>query len=51
LAASARDFFAAHDVPNGDLQVAQTVERLDVNAAFAARVAGSLDAALEAALG
>jgi puromycin-sensitive aminopeptidase len=47
LAAEAHQFFADHPVPLGELQVRQTLERLDVNVAFAGREAGRLADALE----
>jgi len=42
LATTARAFFAEHEVPLGELQVRQTLERLDVNVAFATREAERL---------
>jgi hypothetical protein len=47
LAAEAHQFLADHPVPSGELQVRQTLERLDVNVAFAGREAGRLVDALQ----
>ena len=47
LGAEAHQFFADHPVPTGELQVRQTLERLDVNVAFAGREAGRLADALQ----
>ena len=46
LAKEAHAFFVEHPVPVGELQVRQTLERLDVNVAFAEREAGRLARAL-----
>ena len=39
LAGEIQEFLAAHPVPTGDKAIAQTIERLGVNATFAARLA------------
>jgi puromycin-sensitive aminopeptidase len=51
FAESAVDFLAAHPLDSGPRRVAQSIERLRVHMAFAARERGRLDAALQAATG
>jgi hypothetical protein len=42
------DFLASHPVPTGEMAIAQTMERLGVNAAFAARLGSEAGALLSA---
>ena len=46
LAARVHDFMAAHPLPQGAKQVAQHLERLDINVALRAREADRLAAAI-----
>ena len=48
LANEIRDFLAAHPVPTGEKAIAQTRERLGVNAAFATRLAAGAEPVLSA---
>jgi hypothetical protein len=45
-AAEAKAFFASHPVPQGELQVRQTLEHMEINAAFAEAHGSELAAAL-----
>jgi hypothetical protein len=51
FAERAVDFLAAHPLDSGPRRVAQSIERLRVHMAFAARERGRLNTALQAASG